>query len=306
MKPAFAHKIWGNAKLRDDYGYDEPGNDIGECWGISAHPHNETSVADGIYAGMSLSGLWRDHRELFGDVQGDEFPLLTKIITAGDDLSVQVHPDDAYASIHENGSLGKSECWYVLEAEPGSRLAVGHNATSREELADMINSDRWDELIRYTDVAPGDFIQIPPGTVHAIGGGVTLLETQQSSDITYRIYDYARLCDGKLRPLQTEQSIEVISIPALDISESIQHDTEADELVCLESCEHYEIYRIRCHDALTVDFDRPFVLMSVVEGLGSTGDRTLKKGDHFIVPSGYGKIPLTGDIKIIASCLPKG
>ena len=315
LKPAFVHKIWGSAKLREDYGYDEPGDDIGECWGISAHPHNETTVAGGEYAGMKLSELWREHRELFGNAEGEEFPLLTKIITAKDDLSVQVHPDDAYAAEHENGARGKTECWYVLDAEPGSRLAVGHNARSREELIDMIEAGRWEDLIRYTDVVAGDFIQIPPGTVHAIGGGVTLLETQQNSDITYRLYDYERKQDGCLRPLQLKQSEEVIAVPAADVADEIIHDDSDDDVVCLISCDHYEVYRITCRDELTVEFDRPFVLMSVVEGEGTVkSDRDngagesestrVKKGDHFIVPAGFGKLAMSGSIKIIASCLP--
>lgn len=315
FKPAFEHKIWGGTKLRDNYGYDEAGDDIGECWGISAHPRNDTAVADGEYAGMRLSELWRDHRELFGNVSGDEFPLLTKIISAEDDLSVQVHPDDAYAYEHENGENGKTECWYVLEAEPGSRLAVGHNASSRRELIDMIDAGKWDELIRYTETVPGDFVHIPPGTVHAIGGGVTLLETQQNSDITYRLYDYDRKPDGRLRPLQLEQSKEVITVPAPNVTDEIIHDDSTDDVVCLISCGYYEVYRITCRDDLEVEFDRPFVLMSVVDGAGTVGTgadndsgssecRRVKKGDHFIVPAGYGKLAMSGSFKIIASCLP--
>ena len=304
LQPYFQHTVWGGTKLRELYGYDEPGDDIGECWGISAHPHGDCEVVSGPFMGCHLSKLWSDHRELFGDIPGDAFPLLTKIISAQSDLSIQVHPDDDYASDHETGTLGKTECWYILDVEPGSQLVAGHNAKTREELCDMIDGGRWDELIRRIDIAPGDFIQIEPGTVHAICGGVTLLETQENSDITYRIYDYDRIVDGKPRELHLQQAKDVITVPSRDVASMVIHDDPSEDVIRLISCKEYEVYRINCHDNLGVEFDRVFMLMSVVEGSGEIDGCSVKKGDHFIVPSGYGLLSLTGEIKIIASCLP--
>lgn len=305
LEPQFAHTVWGGDKLRTEYGYNEPGDDIGECWGISAHPQGDLIVKDGFYEGIHLSDLWDKKRGLFGNVQGDRFPLLTKIISAKEDLSIQVHPDDEYAKAHENGSLGKTECWYILDAEPGAKLVVGHNAQSKEELATMIDNGDWDKLIRHIDIVPGDFIQIDPGTVHAICGGVTLLETQQSSDITYRLYDYGRMPGGKPRQLHLEQSKDVINVPAKDVTDAVVHDDSEESVVQLISCKYYEVYRIRCDGELNVDFDRPFVLMSVVEGSGIIDSQPVKKGDHFIVPCGYGKLNILGEMKLIASCLPE-
>lgn len=307
LNPTFSHTIWGGTALREKFGYDEPGDDIGECWGISAHPQGDDTIAGGEFDGMHLSELWRDHREIFGGAEGDRFPLLTKIISAREDLSIQVHPDDAYAGAHENGSLGKMECWYILDAEPGSRLVVGHNAGSRKELCEMIDKGRWNELIRHVDIAPGDFVQIDPGTVHAICGGVTLLETQQNSDITYRLYDYDRLSGGKPRQLHLPQSKDVITVPSPDASDMVVHDTSDEDVIKLISCKYYEVYRIRsaAETELALDFDKPFVLMSVVEGEGSVGSHNVRKGTHFMVPAGYGQITFKGDMKIIASCLPE-
>lgn len=304
LTPSFSHTIWGGDKLRTEFGYDEPGDDIGECWGISAHPRGDGCVSNGEFCGMHLSELWKDHRDIFGNVSGECFPLLTKIISAKDDLSIQVHPDDEYAGKNENGSLGKTECWYILDADPGSRIVVGHNAKTREELCDMIDGGKWDELIRYVEVKKGDFVQIEPGTVHAICGGITLLETQQNSDITYRLYDYGRLSDGKPRPLHLAQSKDVINVPARDTEFILTHDSSDEDVARLTSCRYYEVYRINCHDNLSVQFDKPFVLMSVVEGTGTAGGHEVKKGTHFIVPAEYGKLNLTGDLKIIASALP--
>lgn len=302
--PRFAHTVWGGDILRTEFGYDEPGDDIGECWGISAHSQGDVTIKNGFYEGISLSELWEKKRSLFGNIDGDRFPLLTKIISAKDDLSIQVHPDNAYAKVNENGSLGKMECWYVLDAKPGAKLVIGHNAKTKEELNSMIDNGEWNKLIRQIEVRKGDFIQIDPGCVHAICGGVTLLETQQSSDITYRLYDYDRQSNGKLRELHLPQAKDVITVPSPSIDEMVIHDEFDEDVVKLLTCECYEVYRINCHDELTLEFNKPFVLMSVVEGSGIIDSRPIHKGDHFIVPAEYGKLNLLGNIKLIASCLP--
>ncbi len=130
LTPVCTHNIWGGTRLNREFGYPIEGDDIGECWGISAHPNGDGTVASGAYKGMKLSELWEKHPELFGDTGMDRFPLLIKIIDAKDDLSIQVHPDDAYAKVHENGSLGKTECWFILDCKENATLVVGHNAKS--------------------------------------------------------------------------------------------------------------------------------------------------------------------------------
>ena len=174
LKPVFKEMIWGGNRLATEFGYDIPGDDTGECWGISAHPNGDCTVMNGKYAGMKLSKLWNEHPELFGKekVEG-VFPLLTKIIDAKADLSIQVHPSDDYAKVNENGSLGKTECWYILDCLEGATLVVGHNAKDKEECAKMIHEGRWSEFIREVPIRKGDFVSIVPGTVHAIKAGVT-------------------------------------------------------------------------------------------------------------------------------------
>ena len=234
----------------------------------------------------------------------DRFPLLIKIIDAKDDLSIQVHPDDAYAKVHENGSLGKTECWFILDCKENATLVVGHNAKSREELEQMIQEGKWKEFIREIPIKPGDFIQIDPGTVHAIKGGTLLLETQQSSDITYRVYDYDRLSNGKPRQLHITQSIDVITVPAKSAENSVVHTEKKDDaiqqLIC---CPYYTVYRIDVEHRVETWQDKPFVLMSVVEGEGTLNGTPLKKGNHLILPDGYGKVELQGRMQIIASTI---
>lgn len=303
LDPVFTHNIWGGTKLREEYGYPVEGDDIGECWGIAAHDNGDCTISRGTFEGMTLSGLWKEHREVFGGIGGDRFPLLVKIIDAKDDLSIQVHPDDVYAAEHENGSFGKMECWYILDCPEKASLVIGHNARTKEELVDMVENKRWGELIREIPVKKGDFIQIDPGTVHAIKGGLTILETQQNSDITYRVYDYDRLSNGKPRQLHVQQSLDVITVPAKPVEDSVIHvdETKANELMELIRCQYYRVYKLDVKGEANVMMSQPFLIMSVVEGSGKLDGQPVKKGDHFILPAGYGQAKFEGEMEIIAS-----
>ena len=302
--PHFTHNIWGGTKLRDVFGYSVQGDDIGECWGISAHPNGRSVVKSGPYAGMGLDELYDKHRELFG-TDHDKFPLLIKIIDAKSDLSIQVHPDDDYANKNENGSYGKTECWYVLDCDDDASLVVGHNAKTRQEMCDMMDEGRWNDLIREVKISKNDFIQIDPGTVHAIKGGVTVLETQQNSDITYRLYDYDRIWNGQKRELHVDKCKDVITVPAREVSSAIVHDAdEGQGIRLLTSCKYYSVYRVSVDSSLEVEAADRYRLFSVIEGEGSLDGEPLKKGDHFILPVGYGKGVFTGNLKMIMSMEP--
>ncbi len=307
LKPYFSHTIWGGTRLRDEFGYDEPGDDIGECWGISAHPSGESVACGGEYNGKKLSELWDEHRELFGNASGDRFPLLIKIIDARDDLSIQVHPDDKYAGVHENGSLGKTECWYVLDCPENGELVAGHNAESKEELIRMIDNGEWDRLIRRVKIKPGDMIQIEPGTVHAITGGVCVLETQQSSDITYRLYDYGRLQNGKPRQLHLDQSKDVITVPALPEDKQViktgnMADNSVNELI---SCNHYKVAEISVKGEFSFSSEAGFLCATVIKGSGKIYDTDVKKGSHMLITAeGAKRVELSGDMELIISCMP--
>ena len=307
LKPVFTHNIWGGTRLHDEFGYDAEGSDIGECWGIAAHPNGDSTVIGGSYDGMKLSELYAEHRELFGGIEGDKFPLLIKIIDAHDNLSIQVHPDDRYAGEHENGSLGKTECWYIMDCPKNAKLVVGHNAASKDELESMIHEGRWDSFIRELPIAKGDFIQIDPGTVHAITTGCLILETQQNSDITYRVYDYNRLTNGKPRELHVEQSIDVITESAKAAEDSLSHTTERKESAADVLIENnfYKVLKISVRGTFELEQSYPFLNVSVLEGGGRLDGHELKKGTHLIVPAGYGRMSLDGDMTIIASAVSR-
>lgn len=307
LDPVCTHNIWGGSRLREDYHYPVEGDDIGECWGISAHPNGDGTVRNGAFEGMKLSKVWKTHPECFGNVDYDRFPLMVKIIDAKEDLSIQVHPDDAYAKVHENGSFGKTECWYILDGPKDGALVVGHNAQTREELKEMIHGGRWKDFIREIPVKKGDFIQIDPGTVHAIKGGLLILETQQNSDITYRVYDYDRLSDGKPRELHVDKSIDVITVPAQSVEDSVTSALHlpSNQLNELYSCQYYEIFKIEVDGKMSFSQKYPFLNMTVVEGEGMICGQPLKKGEHFILPFGFGMVELQGNMQLIASTVPR-
>lgn len=303
LEPVFKQMIWGGSRLRSVFGYDIPGNNTGECWAISAHPNGDCLVKNGSYKGKTLSRLWEENRELFGNAEGDVFPLLTKIIDAKADLSIQVHPDDAYAREHENGSLGKMECWYVLDCDADTTIVIGHHAESKEELKTMVDEQRWGELIREIPVKKGDFFQINPGCVHAIKGGTMILETQQNSDITYRLYDYDRLSNGKKRELHIDKSIDVITVPYQPLQPNGKGSTSNswfEELIC---CPRYTVWRGSVNETKILKQDKSFMLVSVIEGNGYIGDVPVKMGDHFILPYGFGEQKVTGNFTIICSAI---
>jgi mannose-6-phosphate isomerase len=302
LDPVFKPMIWGGKKLETDFGYQIPSDHTGECWAISAHKNGDCTIKSGKYEGKSLSWLWEQHRELFGNSEGEVFPLLIKIIDAKTDLSIQVHPDDEYAGSRENGSLGKTECWYILDCEEGTQIVIGHNANSKAELKEMIDAHRWKELIREVPIKKGDFFQIDPGTVHAIKGGTLILETQQNSDITYRLYDYDRLENGKLRELHLDKSIDVITCPHVDeeINKKVFH-TAAYEMEELIKSKYYTVSKLKLFGEQEFEQTEAFVNVSVIEGIGTLDGIEIKKGDHFIIPSKYGKYRMNGNLVLIVS-----
>lgn len=302
LKPVFKQMIWGGNRMATEYGYEIPGNDTGECWAISAHANGDGVINGGTYDGVKLSTLYKEHRELFGNSAEEVFPLLVKIIDAKADLSIQVHPDDAYAKVNENGSLGKTECWYILDCDEDATIVIGHNAKNKQELCQMIEEERWNELISVRPVKKGDFFQIEPGTVHAIKAGTLILETQQSSDVTYRLYDYGRLQNGKPRELHIEKSIDVIECPHQDRTAENEFVTVGDACVqTMVSCPFYTVKKVCLKGEAELSMDGAYQLFSVIGGCGSVDDTPVKKGDHFILPTGYGVYKLSGEMELMTS-----
>jgi mannose-6-phosphate isomerase len=307
LKPVFKERIWGGTALASVFDYDIPTDQTGECWAISAHPNGQSVIENGPFAGMSLDELWKKQPELFGNPKDEVFPLLTKILDANADLSVQVHPEDEYAKVHENGDLGKTECWYILDCKEDADMIFGHTAKTKEELIQQINEGNWNELLRRVKIKPGDFFYVPSGTIHALCEGTLVLETQQSSDTTYRVYDYDRRdAEGHLRDLHLDKAIDVTSVPHQEtgVTPKVEQREHATVTTFVES-EFFSVYKWTVAGKSSFSADVHYLLVSVINGDGAllhAGETyPLKKGTHFILPVGFGEFELEGNAEFIVS-----
>ncbi len=280
LEPKFFDKIWGGKKLKDNYHY-PTGDNCGECWGISAHPNGSSIISSSPYKGKTLKELFENHKKLFGNYKGSEFPILVKIIDATDNLSIQVHPGNEHAK--KENSLGKEECWYILDADKKTEIIIGHKASSIEQLRNGIKNNTLEELCNSFPIEKDDFFYINAGTLHAIRKGTTLLEVQQSSDITYRLYDYNRLQNGKPRDLHVKQALEVLSVP--------------DEHVHRKHRNTYFTFDILENKTLTNNLAHKHGdYIFIIEGQGTFDKKPVKKGDFLMVTSSS-KYQVFGNLK---------
>lgn len=302
MKPFCREVIWGGTKLKELYGYETDGDHTGEAWVVSANPHGQSIVAEGTYAGKTLGELWDEERALFGNAEGKEFPLLIKLIDARDNLSVQVHPDDAYARANENGGQGKTECWYIVDCDEGADIVIGHKAQSKEELRALIEAGAWNELLQVFPIHKGDFFYIPAGTVHAIRKGTLILETQQNSDTTYRLYDYGRLQDGKPRDLHLKQSMDVITCPQkLEATVEAPVTGKDYSKQTLVNSTFFSVEDWKVDGSYEMEQPYSFLIVDVLEGEGSVNGRSIHAGEHFIAPYESGTLCFEGRMHFITS-----
>ncbi|XJS11088.1 mannose-6-phosphate isomerase, class I [Aerococcaceae bacterium WGS1372] len=308
LKAVLQEKIWGGDKLQTEFGFDIPSPHTGEAWVISAHP-NGVSVIESPeeFKGMAFDQFYKEQPEFFGDLKDETFPLLIKILDAKENLSVQVHPDNVYGLKHE-GELGKTECWYIIDAEPGAQIVYGHEAQSKEEFLHLVEAGKWDDLLRYIPVQKGEFYYVPHGTIHAIGGGVTILETQQSSDTTYRVYDYSRTDDqGNERELHIKQSTDVSLIPHTDPQLNIELTEQAGgSITHFLTNDYFKVFKWQVNDELLVPVFGSVFLATVIEGSGQLSvDGKLypiEVGMSFVTPADAKEIQLLGsDLFLIAS-----
>ncbi|AZB44659.1 mannose-6-phosphate isomerase, class I [Bacillus sp. FJAT-42376] len=307
MKPVFQERIWGGTQLKERFNYEIPGETVGECWAISAHPNGTSLVASGEYEGRRLCELWEHHRTLFGGIEGTSFPLLTKILDANQDLSVQVHPDDEKARLLENGEFGKTECWYIIDCGEDAEIIYGHTAQSKEQLLDMIENHYWSDLLKRVKIKPGDFFFVPSGTIHALCKGALVLETQQSCDITYRVYDYDRTDPtGAKRELHLEKALEVTSVPHQDgACEPITIQTGDVTITTFVQDTYFTVHKWEISGEASFSQGHPFMQASVIKGSGSMRhngtEYPLELGAHFILPAEMGSFTIVGEMELIVS-----
>jgi mannose-1-phosphate guanylyltransferase/mannose-6-phosphate isomerase len=309
LRPAFKDYLWGGTKLRDVYKKNCDYDIIAESWELSAHPAGQSIVDSGQFRGMSF-GAYLDMvgKDALGwKIQpGNDFPLLVKFIDAKGDLSVQVHPDDEYALEHEH-EYGKNEMWYIVDCEPNSYLYVGFNRNvTREEVEERVRNNTILDVLNKVSTLKGDIFFIPAGTVHAIGAGNLICEIQQSSNCTYRLYDYDRQDKyGNSRELHLDKALDVLNFNKYQPQKyDIQENSEG---IVLSRCKYFESVIYDVEDELNLNIDNSHfasVICLLGEGFIESGNVKEKiiKGDSFFVRAGE-KIKLLGSLKVIVSCV---
>lgn len=301
LEGKFLEKIWGGSKLREIYSYDIPSDKTGEYWAISAMGEMSAVIKNGKFEGKTLEDVYKNHKELFGNPKEKTFPLLVKIIDADDDLSIQVHPDDEMAKRLEN-SRGKTECWYILNEKPAS-IIYGLKTRDENQAIKLIDERRWEELLREVPTKKGDFFFVKAGTVHAIKKGSLILEIQQASDLTYRLYDYDRLDkDGKLRQLHLDKSKEAIKINDNDYEIKSFSKAGLRGRILTEN-EYFSVLELKIDGESELVKDKPYSLVSVIEGKGEIfiDDKSyeIKMGDFFILTKFSEKYKIKGELTLI-------
>ena len=296
ITPTLHDKIWGGYKLAD-LGKGE-GQRIGESWELSFVEGQEATV-DGIPIGQAIPReQWGENCRRF-----ERFPVLTKFIDAREKLSVQVHPSDDYALAHE-GEWGKCEMWYVVSAEAGAGVYLGLNREiTKEELRSQAESGDLEDVLTFKPVTAGDVIFIPPGTIHSIGGGVVIFEIQESSDLTYRIYDYMRRDGvGNLRQLHLDKAMEVAALKPYEVPPRVELSGEI-----IGSCDYFEVRKCKLNFTKKryIADKSSFVCITCICGSGSLDGEPISLGDTLFLPAGYGEFAVEGECELLLVSVPK-
>ncbi len=315
MRPVSKEILWGGDKLKKEYAKTAPFEKIAESWELTVRDDGMSVIANGEYAGMELKRyLVLGKTDVLGTncKKYDRFPLLIKFIDAADNLSVQVHPDDAYALPNEN-EFGKTEMWYIMDAEPGAKLVYGlSEGCTVEDFAYAVENGTVEEKLNYVEVHRGEVYFIPSGQVHAIGSGILIAEIQQNSNITYRVYDYNRCqSDGTLRQLHTAKALDVINIRTEEEIEAIRLSEADGKSNCktLCACEYFtsKKYETSKENVAVIHVDdTSFVSVLVLEsqdGHLEMGDEILPlhRGDSYFIPAGKADVRISGNAEIITT-----
>lgn len=312
LLPAGKDYLWGGTRLKEEYGKKIDMIPLAETWECSVHPDGTSIVASGAYKGMTLAEVLQQHSEYLGDkVQNGELPVLVKFIDAKQDLSVQVHPNDEYAWKYEHQN-GKTEMWYVIDADEGASLIYGfqHKVTP-EILKDAVNTGTLDKQLQKVAVHKGDVFYVPAGTVHGIGAGILIAEIQESSNVTYRVYDYDRVDkNGKKRELHFDKAVQIIN---MDVEPDVKQNPRlvkyypgcSRELLC--RCKYFEAERIQVTKGFSFSVrNESFQVLMCLDGFGQVemmdADKRpmrFSKGETMFLPAGIGRCLVVGDATVL-------
>ncbi|WP_282051197.1 type I phosphomannose isomerase catalytic subunit [Maribacter aquivivus] len=303
FRPILKERLWGGTKLKEVFGKPIESDITGESWELSTVKGDISVVANGSLEGKSLQDLIDSNaEELLGksvvERFGKEFPILIKFIDAKQDLSIQLHPNDALAK-ERHDSFGKTEMWYIMDADPKAELIVGFNKdVTKEEYAESIDNDTLLDLLNYEEVKEGDTFFINTGKIHAIGAGVMLAEIQQTSDVTYRVFDFNRKDkDGNLRELHTELALDAVDYEKKD-DFKVSYGHEKNEVNTMVDCPYFKTNFIELTENLDLDTTQrdSFTIFMCVGGevkiSTAEGDVSIKSGETALLPASTQKIYL--------------
>ena len=305
FKPSYKNVIWGGNNISKVFNRNIIGDNIGESWELSAHPNGISGIINESVTEQNLLELFNNkekRKEIFGlhCVNMERFPILVKFIDATKNLSIQVHPNDEYARINENDS-GKTEVWYIMYCKEDSKIVYGFkDEVTAENLHDAINN--IENNVKYINVHKGDFISIPSGTIHAIMEGIMLCEVQQSSDVTYRVYDWNRVDkDGKPRELHKQKALDVID---LNNNSKIYNYNNINSNTSMYKSDLFNIDMINIEGQVNgKSNENSFYAYIVIDGSGTikAGNyyRNVEKGTTFLIPATLGEYTFSGDMKLM-------
>ena len=313
LRPSGKDYLWGGKRLNDEFAKGIPMSPLAETWECSVHPDGPSYVVNQEFKNKTLREVLEQHTEFLGAKHTNGFPLLIKFIDAKENLSVQVHPDDEYAFKYENGERGKTEMWYVLDATKDATLIYGlKRDISKEKLLKAIADNTLTKYLQYVPVKKGDVFFIEPGTIHAINAGALIVEIQESSNLTYRLYDYNRIDkNGKKRDLHIQKALNVARLTkAIEPSQPMRvlkyEQGKASELLC--HSKYFEVYRmiINTERRQTVTYstdDLSFKVLLCVQGCGtiSYGNESMPfyKGDCIFVPANSKLLTIHGQAQFL-------
>lgn len=303
FQPIMKDRLWGGDKLEKLFNKPSETDTTGESWELSAVKGDVSIVSNGELTGSSLQELIDEHgAKLLGqsviDRFGKDFPILIKFIDAKKDLSIQLHPNDDLAKERHN-SFGKTEMWYIMDADPGAQLIVGFNKdVEKQEYVESLENDTLLDLLNYEEVKTGDTFFINTGKIHAIGAGVMLAEIQQTSDITYRVFDFNRKDKhGNLRELHTELAVDAIDYKKKD-DFKVAYDKEEDKINAMVDCPYFKTNVLKLTQDLQQDVSQrdSFTIYMCVEGSAEIendwGKANLQKGETILIPATSSKIEI--------------
>lgn len=304
--------LWGGSRLKDEFNKRIDITSLAESWECSIHPEGLSQIASGIHVGDTLKEVLTLHPEYLGSrFKGQELKVLIKLIDAKDKLSVQVHPDDEYALANENGQNGKTEMWYVLDAEKGAEIIFGlHSSSNQDDIRNAITKGSIEKYLQKVKVHKGDVFFVQPGIIHAIGAGCLIAEIQENSNLTYRLYDYDRLDKyGNKRTLHIDKAMEVASfnkaIPPRQPLRVLNYKPGmASEFLC--RCKYFEVHRMIINSIEGIDYrtdDLGFRVLLCIEGEGvityDNEQMQYYKGDCIFIPADSSNLKILGKAQFL-------